>query len=94
MSSAEVNWSLCCLCQTNASGEMRCPAQSKQKDKGAGYESISNALSQFKDSHSLPIDVPAFIANDVNLEETLMENSAKFHKACLNKLTRLNRKGK
>ena len=79
MASGEVNWSLCCLCQTNASGEMMYPAQSKRKDKGAGYESISNALSQFKGSHSLPMNVPDFIANKVSLQDTLMENSNKFH---------------
>ena len=57
MASEEVNWSLCCLCQTNGSGEIRCPAQSKHKGKGAGYESLSNALSQFKGSHSIPMNI-------------------------------------
>ncbi len=33
-----LSWSLCCLCQTDVGGEIRCPAQSKRRDKGAGYE--------------------------------------------------------
>jgi len=40
------------------------------------------------------MNVPEFIANNVNLEETLTESSAKFHKGCLNKLSRLIQKGK
>ena len=40
------------------------------------------------------MNVRDLIANNDNLEETLMENGAKFYKACLNKLTLLNRKGK
>ena len=87
MASEEVNWSLCYLCQTSGSGEMSCPAQSKRKDRDAGYESLSNALSHFKGSHSLPMNIPEFFTNDANLQETLMLNHAKFHKACLNKLT-------
>ena len=68
--------------------------QSKRKDKGAGYESLSNALSQFKGSHSIPMNIPECLRHDANLKETLMINQARFHKACLNKLTRVNSKGK
>ncbi len=73
---------------------MRCPAQSKRKDRGAGYESLSHALSQFENGNNLPIYIPEFITKNANLQDTLMVNQAKFHKACMNKLTRLNRKGK
>ena len=38
------------VCQTNGGGEMRYPAQSKRK--GAGYESLSNALSEFEGNDS------------------------------------------
>ena len=34
---------------------MRYPGQSKRKDRSAGYELLSNALSQFKGSHSIPM---------------------------------------
>ena len=69
MASKEVNWSLCCLCQTNDSGEMRCPAQSKRKDRGAGYKSLSNALSEFQDGHNMPMKVPELLMNDANLQD-------------------------
>ena len=38
MTSEEINWSLCCLCQTNDGREIRSPVQSKCKDRGAGNE--------------------------------------------------------
>ena len=38
------------VCQTNGGGEMRYPAQSKRK--GARYESLSNALSEFEGNDS------------------------------------------
>ena len=72
MLSEEVNWSLSCLGQTNDSGEMKCPAQSKRKDRGAGYESLSNVLSPFKGNHSIPMNIPEFLTNDANLQESLM----------------------
>ena len=84
MGSEEVNWSLCCLCQINGGGEIRCPAKSKRKDRGAGYKSLSNMLSQFKGS----MNIPESLSNDTNLEQTLMTNHAKFHKSCFNKLIR------
>ena len=48
MASEGVNWHMCCLCQTDGGGEMRCPAQSKRLDKGAGYISLSESLSAFR----------------------------------------------
>ena len=67
MGSEEVNWSLCCLCQTHDSGEIRCPAKSKRKDRGAGYKSLSNALSQFEGSHSVLLNIPESLSHDANL---------------------------
>ena len=56
MTAEELKWSLCCLCRTNDGREIRSPAQYKCKDRGAGYESLSNALSLFEGSHSsIPI---------------------------------------
>ena len=90
---ADVNWSLCCLCQTDVVGEIRCPAQSKRNDKGAGYESLSNALSAFN-GRCAPMGVPKSLTSDAHLQHTLMDNHARFHKSCWNKLTRVNRMGK
>ena len=38
----------------NYNGEIRCQAQSKRNDRESEYESLSNFLSQFKGSHSIP----------------------------------------
>ena len=92
MGSEEVKWSLCCLYQTNDSGEIRCPAKSKRKDRGTGYKSLSNALSQFEGNHSVPLNVPESLSNDANLQQTLMTNHAKFHKSCFNKHTRVRKR--
>ena len=80
-----MNWSLCCLCHTDAGGEIRCPAQSKCRDKGAGYESLSNAFSQIESSHSLQMDILEFLSNDADHQQTLIVNQSTFHKSCLNK---------
>ena len=88
MNSEEMNWSLCCFCQNDARWEIRFPAQSKRRRKGAGYETLSNALSQIESNHSLQMDILEFLSNDVDLQQTLMVNQAKFHKSCLNKLSR------
>ncbi len=89
MGTQKVNWSLCCLCQTNDGGEIRCPAKSKRKDIGAGYKSLSDALSQFEGSYNGPINIPQSLLNDANLQQTLMTNHAIFHKSCFNKLSRV-----
>ena len=79
MTAEELKWSLCCLCRTNDGREIRSPAQSKCKDRGARYESLSNALSLFEGSHSsIPMNIPKFLLNDANLQQTLMINNARF----------------
>ena len=80
MTLEETNWSLCCLCQTNDGGEIRCPAQSNVNTmEFQRYESLSNALSLFEGSHSIPMNIPKFLLNDANLQQTLMINHARFH---------------
>ena len=90
MASEGVNGHLCCLCQTDGGGEMRCPAQSKRLDKGAGYISLSESLPAFADS-DMPMNISHSLTSDANLLDTLMINNAKLHISCLNKLTRQNR---
>ena len=57
--------------------KMRYPVQSKRK--GAGYESLSNALSEFEGNQTMPLNVPEFLTKDAKLKQTLMINYAKFH---------------
>ena len=40
------------------------------------------------------MNISHYLTSDANLLETLMINNVKFHKSCLNKLTRINRKEK
>ena len=87
MASEGVNWNLCCLCQTDGGGELRCPAQNKRLGKGASYISLSEPLSAFANS-DMPMNISLSLTSDANLLEKLMINSVKFHKSWLNKLTR------
>ena len=82
----ELNWSLCCLCQVDSEGEIRCPAQSKRKDIGAGYESLSHALSQLVYNETVRVNIPESLLNEPDLNKTLILNRARYHKSCLNKL--------
>ena len=92
MGSEEVNWSLCCLCQTNDSGEISAQQKASVKDRGTGYKSLPNELSQFDSSHSVPLNIPESLSNDANLQQTLMTSHAKFHKSCFNKLTQVRKR--
>jgi hypothetical protein len=45
----QIRWNLCILCQEKSSEPLVCPANSKRKDIGSGYKSLSDSLSQFNE---------------------------------------------
>ena len=46
--SKDIDWKLCILCRTESNEHLVCPANSKRKDVGAGYESLALSLSQLE----------------------------------------------
>lgn len=79
----QTDWSKCILCQEETSEKLRCPASSKQNRLGAGYINLAEDLTLFNDNACLPKSIDISRLNYGNgIEETLRNNSAKFHTTC------------
>ena len=83
----EFNWKLCVLCRTTTSEPLVCPANSKRKDAGAGYNTLALHLSQLQelDENPFAFDVSELDSGD-GIESTLSNNNACWHKSCRNKV--------
>lgn len=78
-----VDWTLCALCQEPSSQPLHCPALSKRKDIGAGYDTLGDNLEKFKSLGIQPIAVDIADLNDGDgISQTLAKNSAKWHSSC------------
>ena len=70
-----INWDICILCQEHG-GTLISPTE-------AGYTSLAKNLLTLHELNSLPLNINLSKLNDGNeLEEALITNSAKWHKAC------------
>ena len=49
------NWKLCVICQVKTNEPLQCPANSKRKDVGAGYKSLSDNIRSFQDLVEIPM---------------------------------------
>ncbi|XP_041462085.1 uncharacterized protein LOC121413358 [Lytechinus variegatus] len=82
-SPSRTNWELCIICQEQTDEPLQCPFRSNAKPFGIGYASLVEDLTQFKELHQMPMDIQLERLNDGDgLKETLMRNSAKWHKKC------------
>ena len=80
-----INWMLCCVCQNVTSDELRCPADTLRKDKGAGYKTLAEGVASCKiGAYEFPvgIELHPFLLETENLEELFMQNMAKYHYTC------------
>ena len=85
-----VDWHKCVLCQTITSEPLQCPADSKRKYLGAGYESLGNNLQRFQELECLPFKEDILsLDKDGRLTQILKEKSAKWHKSCRDKFNNL-----
>ena len=77
-----IDWSLCALCQERSDKPLICPAKSKCKDIGAGYDTLGDNLSSFRSvgNQPLPIDINRLDEGD-GISSTLKSNCAKM--ACI-----------
>ena len=64
---------------------LQCPANSKRRNVGAGYQSFADILPKFHSANALPpymlVD-PAELKEENGISATLAKHSAKWHKAC------------
>ena len=83
----EIDWKLCVLCRTTTSEPLVCPANSKRKDAGAGYETLALNLSELQelDENPFGFDISELESGE-DIEFTLSSNNACWHKSCRNKI--------
>lgn len=86
---SDIDWNKCIVCQEVKSEYLQCPAENtNSKNLGFGYKSFVDNIKSFQDIGCV---VP-HISNILNrscLEQTLLENHAKWHKICRNKFNDL-----
>ena len=77
------DWSLCILCQKSSNVQLMCPADSKRKDAGAGYNTLYDDLSSFLQMGHLPSNIKLERFDDGHgIATTLANHKAKWHKNC------------
>ena len=85
--SKDIDWKLCILCRTESNEHLVCPANSKRKDVGAGYESLALSLSQLEQLAVKPFNIEfCELDNGEGIASTLSINKACWHKSCRNKI--------
>ena len=93
----KTNWNIMCLlCLKVTSEILRCPAESKRLDIGAGkgYSTLSLNITRFRELNELPMPIDLICLDEGNgVEATLRKNKAKWHKSCHSKfnITKLKR---
>lgn len=73
-----IDWNLCIICGEGGS-ELRCPADSLQKNGIEIYGEFLEPVEQFRQLEALPVEV-TFEGEDVS--ELFLQKRAKWHKAC------------
>ena len=81
----KTDWNKCLPCQEVTSEVLRCPAESKCLDVGAGkgYSTLSLNITHFSELNE-PIDL-THLDEGNGVEATLRKNKAKWHKFCHSK---------
>lgn len=78
----DTDWDKCMLCQKITDEVLHCPASSKRSTDGAGYKTLAENLLAFKKIDCLPSSIVSRLKVYENLEETLINNKAKWHDRC------------
>lgn len=76
----DVDWNLCFICQFPSDEDLTCPGNYANRFKKKGYSSLAENLQAFQKLGVLPDNFA--LVNCINIEETLVDNSAKFHDRC------------
>ena len=80
---AKTDWKLCIICQEHTAEAMRCPLQYKRADKGSGYTSLAEHLSQFNELGQLPSTLPIGRLDEGHgIEAAMFANKAQYHQTC------------
>ena len=71
----------CCFCQIDAKEELTSPP-TRYECSSNGYSMITKKQPQFQAVHQLPIKLDPSRLDGGSIENTLRQNSAKYHKNC------------
>lgn len=85
LSTITVDWSKCCLCQSNNTDNLVCPARNKDRSKViSGYTSVADNLCAFKEIGELS-SLKHFdqLNESSGIATTLRNREAKWHKSCV-----------
>ena len=84
---ALLDWSICVLCKDKKDEPLRTPNEASRKDlAAAGYKTIAQNLSRFKELDSLPFKVDFAVLDDgCGPAESFQKNNAKWHRSCFMK---------
>jgi len=75
-----MDWSKCFICGKAGSEDLRCPLDSLQKNGQEIYTRFLEAVESFKELKAMPVKLEA---TDAQLtSDILIQNRAKWHKAC------------
>jgi len=87
---SDIDWSLCCLCQSETRDKLVCPADSKKDDVSAGYRTLAENLSSFRELGEIPSNLKLMrLDKGEGVESILVSNHARFHKVCKEKYNQI-----
>ena len=76
------DWSKCCLCQENISEILKQPNFSRGHGQ-PGYRVLDMNITELQKLNDLPLPLnPLRLNNGSGIEQTLVENGAKYHPSC------------
>ena len=76
-----LNWKLCIICQEEKDEPLTCPMNSKRKDLGSGYASLSENLIEFDELGKLPFSLRR-LDEGQGIEQCMVDNAAQYHHSC------------
>lgn len=86
--SAPTDWTLCALCQKHTKEKLQCPAKNSNTNKasaGSSYTTVAENLLKFAQlGCELPVHLEQIRSDEdaSRLEQTFVNNEAKFHQKC------------
>ena len=84
------DWQKCIFCQKQSRREKTtCPADSKRKDVGVGYQTVATAIEGFRKIDKLPTNLLPYVAfwdGEGGVHETLIRHRALWHISCKQRL--------
>ena len=82
-SECTTDWNLCVLCQKTNSDPLIDPSKARNKSQPSGHKTLANNLAELDKLGALPLLIDISRLDDGSgLEETLLKNTAKWHKEC------------